>query len=225
MGIGPYFLQDYDPTNGVIHLKANSYWTDWGGHSAQLFTDIYFEFWANKEGALSALAAGDVDMIDSNFSPQLAEIPGTVDYTIVVTPGTQEMAFNCMHPYIGTGELCPTASPDSGKYIRQAISHMIPRETIVEEILNGLGAPGVTPYPKGAVGYDDTLLPYEYSIDLAKQKMELAGFVYDDTTTSPPPSSGNITLTPTVSFGISIGTIFGILSLLAGSIVLLIKRK
>ncbi len=229
IGIGPYYLHDYDGTNGVLHLKANAYWDHWGGHSAQLFTDIYFEFWANKEGALSALAAGDLDMIDSNFSPQIAEIPGTVDYTIVVTPGTQEMAFNCMHPYLGTGDLCPIASEDSGKYIRQAINHMIPRDVIVAEILYGLGDPGITPFPKGAVGFDDTLVAYEYSIDIAKQKMELAGFVYDDTTSPPPttpPSSGNITLTPTISVGFTLGTIFGILSLLAGTVLLLkIKRK
>ena len=226
LGIGPYYLHDYDGTNGVIHLKANPHWVDWGGHAAQEFTDIYFEFYSNKEGALSALAAGNLDMIDANFSPQLAEIPGTVDYTLVTVPGSQEMSFNCLHPYIGTGELCPIASLDSGKYIRQAISHLIPRQTIVvDDILNGIGNPGVTAFPKGAVGYDDTLLPYEYSIELAKGKMELAGFVYDNTTTSPPPSTDNITLTPTASIGITFGTIFGILSLLAGTIVLLIKRK
>ena len=227
-GIGPYYLHDYDGTNGVIHLKANTYWDTWGGHATQLIDDLYFEFWSNKEGALSALAAGDLDMIDTNFSPTIAEVPLTVDYTIVALPGSQELGFNMNHPYLGTGELCPISSPDSGRYIRQAISHMIPRDDIVTNILNGLGVPGVTPFPNGAVGFDDTLYPYEYSIDLAKEKMELAGFVYDDTTTSPPttpPSTGNITLTPTVSFGISFGTIFGILSLLAGSIILFTKRK
>jgi len=222
LGIGPYYLHDYDGTNGVLHLKASTHWTDWGDHAAQEFTDIYFEFYSNKEGALSSLAAGDLDMVDSQFSPQLAEIPGTVDYTLVTVPGSQEMSFNCLHPYIGTGELCPIASLDSGKYIRQAISHLIPRQTIVDEILNGLGDPGVTAFPKGAVGYDDTLLPYEYSIDLAKQKMELAGFSYDPNATTTPPT---IISFPTLSIGFSLGTIFGILSLLSGAIVLVSKRK
>ncbi|MHA1532114.1 MAG: ABC transporter substrate-binding protein, partial [Candidatus Heimdallarchaeota archaeon] len=57
MGIGPYYLHDYDGTNGVIHLKANTYWDTWGGHATQLVDDLYFEFWYNKEGALAALAA------------------------------------------------------------------------------------------------------------------------------------------------------------------------
>ncbi|MCK5184457.1 MAG: hypothetical protein KAQ95_09135, partial [Candidatus Heimdallarchaeota archaeon] len=143
----------------------------------------YFEFWSNKEGALSALAAGDLDMVDSQFSPQLNEIPATVDYTVVVAPGSQEMGFNCLHPYL-SGTLAPISSEDSGKYIRQAISHLIPRETIVEEILNGLGSPGITAYPQ-VIGFDDTLLPYEYSIDVAKQKLEKAGYEYYTYTYTP----------------------------------------
>ena len=209
IGIGPYYLDDYDGTNGVIHLKANPYWDDWGGHAAQTITDIYFEFWSNKEGALSALASGALDMIDTNFSPTIDEVPSTVDYTIVASPGSQEMGFNMLHPYLGTGELCPIAVEDSGKYIRQAISHLVPRQVIIDEILEGLGNLGITPFPIGATGFDDTLEPYEYSIDLAKQKMVDAGFEYPTT----------------VSSGIGLYVVIGILALTGASQVFFLKRR
>ncbi|MHA1171592.1 MAG: ABC transporter substrate-binding protein, partial [Candidatus Heimdallarchaeota archaeon] len=189
------------------HLKANTHWTDWGGHTAQLIDDLYFEFWSNKEGALSALAGGTLDMVDSQFSPQLNEIPATVDYTVVVAPGSQEMGFNCLHPYL-SGELAPISDEDSGKYIRQAISHLIPRQTIVDEILNGLGSPGITAYPQ-VIGFDDTLEPYEYSIDIAKQKMEAAGFVYAETDTT----------------GFGLYVVIGILALAGASQVFFLKRR
>jgi len=176
MGIGPYYLEDYNETTEIIHLKANPHWTNWGGHTAQKFTDIYFEFFSHKDIALPALAAGNLDMVDSRFSPQLAEIPATVDYTIVTTLGSTELAFNTQHPYLGTGEFCPISSSDSGKYIRQAISHLIPRDIIISEIFNDLGSPGVTAYPEGAIGFDESLEPYEYSINLALHHMELAGY-------------------------------------------------
>jgi len=134
MGIGPYYLYDYDGTNGTIHLKRNDYFDDWSGITPN-FEDIYFEFWSNKESALAALAAGDLDMVDSNFSPRLNEIPAGVKYEIVDTPGSQEMGFNCLHPIIGTGELCPISSPESGKHIRRAISYLIPRRKIIDEII------------------------------------------------------------------------------------------
>ncbi|MCE7745098.1 MAG: hypothetical protein GPJ52_08205 [Candidatus Heimdallarchaeota archaeon] len=214
MGIGPYYLHDYDGINGIIHLKANTHWTDWGGHEPQNFNDIYFEFWSNKEGALSALAAGTIDMVDSQFSPQLSEIPVGVKYELVSAPGSQEMAFNNLHPIIGTGELCPISSPESGKHIRKAMSHIIPRQKIVDEILNGLGIPGVTPWPRAAVGFDETLKPFEYNRNLALKYMKLAGYDVPDEYFS-----------PNINLGIGFGTIMGILSLVGGSIYTISKIR
>ena len=214
MGIGPYYLHDYDGTNDIIHLKANPYWADWGDHTTQKFTDVYFDFYSNKWGALSALAAGVVDMVDSQFSTQLLEVPGTADYTLVTVPEYKEMAFNCKHPYLGTGELCPISDPDSGKYIRQAISHLVPRDVIISEIYNGIGSPGVTAYPEGAIGFDESLKPYEYNISLALAHMKLAGF---DVNWSNVGSSVNV--------GLGLETILGILAFIGGSIHLIIKTK
>ncbi|MGC9780962.1 MAG: hypothetical protein HZR80_17090 [Candidatus Heimdallarchaeota archaeon] len=207
-GIGPYRMDDYDEGNGVITLIANTHWTDWGGHEAQKFDKIIFQFWSNKEGALSALAGGTVDMVDSQFSPQIEEVPAGVSYTIVEDPGSQEMGFNMLHPYLGTGELCPKASTESAKNIRKAISHMIPREVIVAEILNGLGSPGITPFPMGATGFDETLEPFEYSIAIAKGLMEAAGFVYE-----------------TEETGIGLYVVIGILALAGASQVFFLKRR
>ncbi len=208
-GIGPYRMDDYDETNGVITLIANTHWTDWGDHEAQKFDKIIFEFWSNKEGALSALAGGKVDMVDSQFSPQIEEVPAGVKYTTVEDPGSQEMGFNMEHSYLGTGELCPISSPESSKAIRKAISHMIPREVIVAEILNGLGSPGITPFPMGATGFDDTLEPLEYSIAIAKGLMEDAGFVYPTTEET----------------GIGLYVVIGILALAGASQVFFLKRR
>jgi ABC-type transport system substrate-binding protein len=57
LGAGPYYLEDYDGTNQIIHLTVNPYFDDWSGVTPN-FDDIYFEFYSNKEGALSALATG-----------------------------------------------------------------------------------------------------------------------------------------------------------------------
>ncbi|MCK5157832.1 MAG: hypothetical protein KAR08_01640, partial [Candidatus Heimdallarchaeota archaeon] len=205
IGIGPYYLHDYDGTNGVLHLKANTYWDDWGGHATQLIDDLYFEFWSNKEGALSALAAGTLDMVDSQFSPQLNEIPATVDYVMVSSPGSQEMGFNCMHPILGTGELCPISSPESGKHIRKAISYLIPRNRIIEENLNGIGDPGITPFPRAAVGFDESLEPLQYSTSLALQHMKMAGY---DITAFFVGTSTNV--------GLGLVTVISILALIGG---------
>lgn len=190
MGAGPYYLEEYDGTNQIIHLKVNPYFDDWSGVTPN-FDDVYFEFYSNKEGALSALATGALDMVDAQFSPQLDELAGLagVTYELIKDPGTQEMGINMEHPYLGTGESCPIASEASANHIRKAISHMVPRDVIVEEILNGIGAPGITGMPNVAIGFDESLEPYEYSYTLALEQMELAGFDIPDIPT-PTPSAG-----------------------------------
>ncbi len=175
-GAGPYMLADYDATNRVIHLTANPQFADWFG-AAPSFDDIYFEFFNTKVGALAALSAETIDMVDSQFSPQIAELAiPNVSYTLVDDPGIQEIAINMEHPYLGTGMLCPIAGTESAKHIRKAISYMVPRQIIVNEILNGLGVPATTGCPRVAVGYNHSLIPYEYDIELAKYHMNQAGF-------------------------------------------------
>ena len=61
----------------------------------------------------------------------------------------QEISINLRHPVIGTGELTPVGTPEAAKYIRQAISCCIPRQTIVDDILNGSATPATVPIPEG----------------------------------------------------------------------------
>lgn len=65
-GFGPYKFGSWDDTNGVIRLDKNDdFVTYWG--SEPEFDEIYFEFYSNKEGAISALAGGDIDFVDAEF--------------------------------------------------------------------------------------------------------------------------------------------------------------
>ncbi len=175
-GAGPYMLADYNATNSVIHLEANPHFTDWLGADPG-FTDIYFEFFDRIENALAALSAEAIDMVDAQFSPRLVELAlPNVAYTLVDDPGASEIAINMEHPYLGTGVLCPIAGVESAKHIRKAISHMVPRQIITNEIFKGLAVPATTGCPRVAVGYNHSLIPYEYNIELAKYHMAQAGF-------------------------------------------------
>ncbi len=210
-GFGPYKFHSWDDTNGVIHLTVNDYFDDYWG-SAPKFDDIYFEFYSNKEGAISALAGGDIDFVDSEFYIDQGDIQGlaSIESTEVLEPGNQELAVNQMHSIIGTGELCPISGTESGKHIRKAISNMVPRQVIVDEILDGLGYPGVTHWPKVSIGFDETLEHYDYSIDQALAHMTAAGY--------------DVTVTTEVS-GIGLIVFMSILAFVGASQVLFLKRR
>jgi len=213
-GMGPFRLAEYDGTNQIIHLEVNPYFDDWSGITPN-FDDVYFEFYGNKEGAVSALASGLIDMIDSQFYVQIDELAGLSDltYTLTDDPGNQEMSINMLHPYIGTGELCPISDPESGKNIRKAISHIVPREVIVEEILNGLGYPATTHWPRVSVGYDFDLEPYSYDLVKALEYMELCG--YDVTYPTE----------LTLDSGLGFIAIIGLISLVGAVQIFFLKKK
>jgi len=215
IGAGPYYLYNYNSTNDIIHLKRNDYFDDWSGVIPK-FSDIYFKFYSSKEMALSDLSAGTVDMIDGQFLTHKKEIPEGANYVLVDDPGTSEIAINNEHPYIGTGESCPISSPLSGKYIRKAMNHIIPRDLIISEFpLDKYFKHGITACPSVAIGFDSSLEPYEYNPTLAKEYMELAGFVYPTETNT------------VISIGIGFTTTLSIIALVGSCIVFItrIKRK
>ncbi|NHJ49903.1 MAG: hypothetical protein FK733_19070 [Asgard group archaeon] len=209
-GAGPYKLHTYDGINEIIRLTRNDNFANWSDVTPY-FDDIYFEFYSNKEEALLALASGTIDMVDAQFSTQISEIPAGVGYTKSDEPGTQEIAINMQHPILGTGALCPIAGPQSAKYVRKAIAHSIPREYFCNELLDGLARPGVTGCPSVAVGFNETLEPYAYNQTLSREYLRMAGY---DIPTITPSSS------PTISIGLGLPIILGILALVSSTIYL-----
>jgi len=174
-GAGPYYLEEFNSSTGTVHLKQNEYFSNWSSISPH-FTDVYFIFYNYQESALAALTSGKIDMIDSNYYSNLNQVPEGCAYSIVGDGYVKEIAFNNLHPFLGTGERCPIASPKSAQHIRRAISYLAPRETYIKEVLEGMGEPGVTHCSSVASVFDDSLKPFPYDLEQAKEEMCLAGF-------------------------------------------------
>ena len=89
------------------------------------------------------------------------------------------MSMNLRHPVFGTGELTSVGTLKAAKNIRKAINHAAPREAIVSEIPEVLGDPRITPCPDSVVGFDDTLEPFTYDLNLAISYVEAAGYTVE----------------------------------------------
>ena len=174
---GPFMLDTFDAVNSVAKLIPNPYYADLANYDAPLLDEWYIQFISGKDTAVAELIAGTIDIVDAQYYPVVADFtPAGVEGILVSDPSNQEMAINLKHPVLGTGELTPVGTPAAAKAVRKAISHAVPRDVIVDQILEGLGAPGVTACPNVAVAFDETLEPYAYDIDLAIEYMEDAGF-------------------------------------------------
>ena len=150
---------------------------------------------ASADAAITALQQGQIDIIDGQFAFQ-AKI-GLIDPSwgtvgLKDDLGLQEMGFNMMHDVVGTGVNTPFGQADIGefgqsaglvnssryaRYVRQGINHLIPRQAIVDEILDGFGMPGVTFLHPILGDNDPALEAYSYDPARAAELFALAGYV------------------------------------------------
>ncbi|MHA2250237.1 MAG: ABC transporter substrate-binding protein [Candidatus Kariarchaeaceae archaeon] len=185
-GAGPFTYDEdatghgIDATAGDVKLVANpDYW-----RGSPKLNSIQFNKYGSKEAALSDLQGGKIEIIDAEFYLEPGEVEGIagVAYQIIGDFGTQMMVVNMDHPILGTGvdtplgRSDPTRAEEAARHIRQAISHIVPREDIVDTILKGVGSPSTILWPELAVGYNNSLEPHEYSKSTANDLLKQAGY-------------------------------------------------
>jgi len=82
------------------------------------------------------------------------------------------------------GQEDPSKAAEAAKYVRQAMSYLIPRQSIIDTILDGFGTPGVTTtITTLTAGYDASIEPRAYDVEMAKSLLAAAGY---DTGVAPP---------------------------------------
>ena len=174
---GPFKVDSFDTVNSIVHMVPNTYYCG----DAPLLTDWYLTFVSGKDAAVAELIAGNIDIMDAQYFPVLADFEGVsgIEGVLIKDPSHQEMSINLLHPVFGTGDLTPAGTAAAAKGIRKAISHAVPRQTIVDEILEGLCAPGIAATPDSVIGFNEALSPYAYDLDLAIDYMEAAGYTIE----------------------------------------------
>jgi ABC-type transport system substrate-binding protein len=188
VGTGPYKWESYDTAGQIVHLTKNTnYWNASALQSAGLFgiTDYYVQYIADKTSALAALKNGEVDVLDTNYQMQL-DIP-SIESTwgrVLLLDGTgrQEFGYNMQHPIFGTGTATPLGQNDPSKaaeaarYVRTAFDYAIPRQLIIDNLLDGFGQPGITPMLPTQPFFNSSITARPYDLAQARYYLQLAGY-------------------------------------------------
>jgi peptide/nickel transport system substrate-binding protein len=189
IGTGPYIYGVYDPSTSTNILSKNdNYWNKDALENAGMFgiQNYYVQYIEGSDAAIAALKAGEVDVLDSQYHLE-TKLDSIQDpwgaYVSYDAFGLQEMGFNMEHPIFGTGvdtplgKQDPSRAAEAARYVRQAISHLIPRQDIIDQLLAGYGTPGLTTaVTRVTAGFDTSLEPYSYDVNLAKQLLANAGY-------------------------------------------------
>ncbi len=196
---GPMMLTEYDSVLSVVKLLPNPYWH---GESVKL-NEWHEIFIIGKDNGVAELIAGNIDILDKYYFPVLADFEDIagVEGVLVSDSSHQEMSINMKHPILGTGELTPVGTTKAARSIRKAISHIVPRQTIADEVFEKLGTPGILPIPKSCIGFNESLEPYSTNLTLSKEYLKAAGYDLDPTTTTSFPA---LYIIITMFFGLTV---------------------
>jgi len=160
IGDGAYVYHGYNPTTQTGTLvKFTGYWNATGLEAMHEFTvqTVNIISIASKDSAIAAYGS-PVNFLDGQYTfnkndaTQLAGLGLHVAYVNDPANGWQEMPLNDANPLWGTGTATPNGQSDPSnaalyaKYVRTAMSFLIPREEIVQNLLLGLGTPGITQF-------------------------------------------------------------------------------
>ena len=199
VGTGPYKWDSYDPVSQLIKLvKNNDYWDRANLEAKGDFgvTEYYIKFIADKTPAIASLKNGEVDILDPNYEMNVDA--ATVDPTWATIiqqdgAGRQELGYNMQHPIWGTGvdtplgRQNPSRAAEAAKYIRQAFDYAIPRQLIIDNLLDGAGQLGATPMLPTQAFYNADIDARPYDLNKARELLTKAGYTVPGYTPGQPP--------------------------------------
>ena len=191
IGTGPFTIASYRPGERVVLGRNPDYWLkDDAGNALPYLDQIVRIIVPNADAALALFRADQTDIygVPGQEFAELAALRLEENFTIHRQGpgfGTTFLTFN-MNPGANpdTGE--PYIAPEKlnwfqNRQFRQAVAHVIDKETIIEEVQHGLGYPQWSSIsPAAGDFHNPDVRRYEYDIDRANSILDEMGWVDND---------------------------------------------
>lgn len=163
IGTGPFQFSEW-VAGSHVSLKANENY--WKGRPK--VDEVVFRFVPENSTRVSALVAGDLDVIENVPVDLIPLINGS---------STSKTVLSETGGLVIMMQLDPAAHPAlADKRVRKAMNHAVDIDTIIEALLGGQAARRAVPVDPGAVGARQDLPTYAYDPDLAKALLAEAGY-------------------------------------------------
>lgn len=170
VGSGPYVFEKWETGKQIVLRRNENYW----GPKPKIKKVVY-RFITNSIAALQALRAHEVDIF----------IPEPDQFADLDKDEAFKADFDCLwywNPgvpfyYIGWNQDTPFFKD---RRVRLAMTHCIDRELIVETLLKGYGQVTTGPYYVKSPQCDQSIEPWPYDIETAKELLDEARWVDSD---------------------------------------------
>ncbi|MDG7006949.1 MAG: hypothetical protein JRN06_01745 [Nitrososphaerota archaeon] len=198
-GDGAYVWEGYNKVTRTgtyakpVASATNSY-TYWNATGLQSLgeydaTVVHIVTSGTKDAAIAAFAAGTLNSLDQNYqfdksdAAAITAAGGVNIFMNAPNNGWQELGLNFHDPIFGTGTGTPNGQKNpaqAAQYaldVRAALSYLIPRAQIVNQLLQGLGVEGVTQFCTCFTSYMPAgLQPDPYNPTQALSFLAAAGY-------------------------------------------------
>ncbi|MEM9214589.1 MAG: ABC transporter substrate-binding protein [Cyanobacteria bacterium P01_F01_bin.150] len=189
IGNGPYRLVNYSPGQRMIFERNPYYWKNAlnpGGEPQPHVEKLIQQIVESLDSALLQFRSGGIDVMGltaEQFSLLKRETKKgkfTI-YNDAPRPGSNFITFN-----LNTGKRdgVPLVDPAKSRWFnslefRQAVAYSLDRQTMINNLYQGLGEPQNSPIAVQSPYYLEDGEQYNYNLDKAKELLLSAGFTYD----------------------------------------------
>ena len=179
VGTGPYQAVEWQ-TGQFIRLERNeNYWGDQG------FADeVDLVIYKTGDTMVQALKSGELDYAHGINAEQLKALESEENIATVAgsANGWTQLAFNGYGA--DTGKTIPNGGPSTKALLdpafRDALGYAVDHDELVDRVLGGYGDVGTTIVPPVLTNWHvEPTTPRTFDIELAKQKLDAAGYKLD----------------------------------------------
>ncbi len=169
VGSGPYKLTDRRIKEGWTFERFDEYW----GDKPQIRRAVVKVLPENTTRS-AALKVGEIDFALNFPASFVKDLQNTGGFKLIknATAGTITVRINKLRK---TDPVSGAPNPFLDKRVRQAMSHAIDRDAMIDKVLDGMGEKLALLFP-GDFGYDPEVRPYSYDPGKAKQLLAQAGY-------------------------------------------------
>ena len=166
IGTGPFMLTEWVQGDRIVLDKNPNYWRE----GFPKLDRLIFRPITESSTRLAAVQTGEVDVVSRLSPDEAAQLEGVDGVNVIEYPTNRVyyISFNNLTSGVGT----PIADP----IVRQALNYAVDVEGIIGALFNGKGGQATGLMTAADFGYDDSLAPYGYDPDKARELLAQAGF-------------------------------------------------